>query len=167
MAGVDVRQASHDDIDACMDLYASVAGERRWIGAEPPIDRGKLEAHLQRLIDADDAALVVAEIDRRVIGWTVLSFVDAATVTLGMGVAKPWRGRRVGAALVAFAIEWATANSARQMRLEVFPSNDAAIALYRRLGFRDEEILVGQFPRRSGEVWDAIVMVRPITGDSG
>ncbi len=166
MAGVDVRQASHEDIDACIELYGLVADERRWIGAEPPIDRGKLEAHLRRFIDADDAALVVAELDGGVIGWTVLSFVDAATVTLGMGVAKPWRGRGVGSALMASAIDWATAKGAEQMRVEVFPHNDAAIALYRRLGFRDEEILVGQFPRQSGEVWDAIVMVRPITGDS-
>jgi len=166
MAALDVRQASYEDIDACIELYESVADERRWIGAEPPIDRGRLEAHLRRFIDAADAALVVAASDGGVIGWSVLRFVDAATVTLGMGVAKPWRGRGVGAAIMASAIDWATANTAERIRLEVFPHNDAAIALYRRLGFRDEEMLLGQFPRQSGEVWDAIVMVLPITGDS-
>jgi ribosomal protein S18 acetylase RimI-like enzyme len=166
MTGVDVRHASHDDVDAGIALYESVADERRWIGAEPPIDRGKLEAHLRRFVDADDAAFLVAELDGGVIGWTVLSFVDVATVTLGMGVAKPCRGRGVGSALMASAFDWATAQGAERMRLEVFPHNDAAIALYRTLGFRDEEILVGQFPRQSGEVWDAIVMVKTITGDA-
>ena len=65
---------------------------------------------------------------------------------------------------MASAIDWATAHGAERVRLEVFPHNDAAIALYRGLGFRDVEILVGEFPRQSGEVWDAIVMVKSIPG---
>jgi [ribosomal protein S18]-alanine N-acetyltransferase len=163
MAEVDVRPASREEVDACAGLYEAVATERRWILAEPPIDRGRLEALLRRIIDADDAALLVAELDGRVIGWTIVDFVDAATVTLGMGVAEAWRRRGVGSALMASAIDWATAKHAEQMRLEVFPHNDAAIALYRRLGFRVEETQVGRFLRQSGEVWDALVMVRSLS----
>jgi len=97
-----------------------------------------------------------------IVGWISLSFEAADTVTLGMGVAEPWRGRGIGTALVKTAIEWAEAAGADRMRLEVFTHNDRAIALYRGMGFHDEETQVGRYPRQSGEVWDALVMVRPI-----
>jgi L-phenylalanine/L-methionine N-acetyltransferase len=114
------------------------------------------------LTDADDADLLIAEADGVIVGWISLTFEDAATVTLGMGVAEPWRGRGVGTALVTSAIEWAESAGAERMRLEVFTHNDRAIALYRRMGFHDEETLIGRYPRQSGEVWDALFMVRSI-----
>jgi len=45
-----------------------------------------------------------------------------------------------------------------KLALEVWPHNGAARALYRRLGFVDEGRLRRQYRRRSGELWDAIVM---------
>lgn len=162
MAGVDVRPASREEEDACADLYESVANERRWILGEPPVNRTRLAAHLRRLTDADDADLLVAEDDGVIVGWMSLRFEDAATVGLGMGVAEPRRGRGVGTALVTSAIEWAESAGAGRLRLEVFTHNDRAIALYRRMGFSDGETQVGRYPRQSGEVFDALVMIRLI-----
>jgi putative acetyltransferase len=162
MARINVRPASREEEEACADLYESVATEGRWILAEPPVNRTGIAAHLRRLTDADDADLLVAEADGVIVGWISLTLEDAATVTLGMGVAEPWRGRGVGTALVTSAIEWAESAGAERMRLEVFTHNDRAIALYRRMGFHDEETQVGRYPRQSGEVWDALVMVRSI-----
>ncbi len=41
---------------------------------------------------------------------------------------------------------------------DVFPHNEAAIALYRRVGFVEEGLLRRHYRRRDGELWDALLM---------
>jgi ribosomal protein S18 acetylase RimI-like enzyme len=77
-----------------------------------------------------------------------------------MLVAQPWRGRGVGSALLAAAIEKARDEKLHKLSLEVFPHNVAAIALYRRFGFVEEGRRVKHYRRASGEFWDSIVMGR-------
>jgi RimJ/RimL family protein N-acetyltransferase len=45
-----------------------------------------------------------------------------------------------------------------KLSLEVFPSNEAAIALYRKFGFVEEGRLRSHYRRQSGELWDVLVM---------
>jgi RimJ/RimL family protein N-acetyltransferase len=77
---------------------------------------------------------------------------------LGMWVAADRRGRGVGTALVAAAIEWARERGLHKLTLGVFPHNEAAIALYRKFGFVEEGRRVRHFRRSSGELWDVIEM---------
>jgi RimJ/RimL family protein N-acetyltransferase len=42
--------------------------------------------------------------------------------------------------------------------LQVWPHNGPARRLYRQLGFVEEGRLRRHYPRRNGELWDAIVM---------
>jgi len=75
-----------------------------------------------------------------------------------MLVAQPWRGRGVGSALLAAAIEKARGEGLHKLSLEVFAHNDAAIALYRKFGFVEEGRRVKHYRRANGELWDSIVM---------
>jgi len=75
-----------------------------------------------------------------------------------MAVALPWRGRGVGTALLTAAIEKARNEGLHKLSLEVFPHNDAAIALYRKFGFIEEGRRVRHYRRASGELWDSIAM---------
>jgi RimJ/RimL family protein N-acetyltransferase len=77
---------------------------------------------------------------------------------LGMMVAADWRGRGVGTALVATAIEWARARGLHKLTLSVFPHNEAAVALYRKFGFVEEGRLIKHLRRDSGELWDVVEM---------
>jgi RimJ/RimL family protein N-acetyltransferase len=77
---------------------------------------------------------------------------------LGMLVARPWRGRRVGTALVAAAIEWARARGLHKLTLSVFSHNEAAIALYRKFGFVEEGLRSKHMRRSDGELWDLLEM---------
>jgi len=77
---------------------------------------------------------------------------------LGMAVARPWRGRGVGSALLVAAIDKAREEGLHKLSLEVFPHNEAAIALYRKFGFVEEGYRVKHFRRASDELWDSIVM---------
>jgi ribosomal protein S18 acetylase RimI-like enzyme len=71
-----------------------------------------------------------------------------------MLVARDWRGRGVGTALVAAAIE----RGLHKLSLRVFPHNDAAIALYRKPGFEVEGLRRRHIRRASGELWDLVEM---------
>jgi RimJ/RimL family protein N-acetyltransferase len=64
----------------------------------------------------------------------------------------------VGWALLAHAIEWAREQGLHKLCLQVFPHNEAAIALYLKFGFVEEGRLVSQIRRSSGELWDTIAM---------
>ena len=75
-----------------------------------------------------------------------------------MAVARPWRGRGVGSALLIAAIEKARGDGPHKLSLEVFPHNEAAIALYRKFGFLEEGRRVKHYRRANGELWDSIVM---------
>ena len=77
---------------------------------------------------------------------------------IGMAVAREWRGRGVGSALLAASIEWARERGLHKLTLGVFAQNAAAIALYRKFGFLEEGRRVKQYRRASGELWDAIDM---------
>ena len=77
---------------------------------------------------------------------------------LGMAVAREWRGRGVGSALLAAAIEWAREHGLHKLCLGVFAHNAAAIALYRKFGFVEEGRRVKQYRRASGELWDTVDM---------
>jgi RimJ/RimL family protein N-acetyltransferase len=81
---------------------------------------------------------------------------------LGMAVAREWRGRGVGSALLAAGIDWARERDLHKVTLAVFPHNTAAIALYEKFGFVEEGRRVKQFRRTSGELWDAVEMGRLI-----
>lgn len=67
---------------------------------------------------------------------------DAHTVELiSMWVAPFARGRGVGDALVNAVVEWAAAQNARTVRLNVVDGNDRALGLYLRHGFIERGVV--------------------------
>ena len=77
---------------------------------------------------------------------------------IGMAVAREWRGRGVGSALVVAAIAWAREHGLHKLNLSVWPHNTPAIALYRKYGFVEEGRRIKQMRRQSGELWDIVDM---------
>jgi RimJ/RimL family protein N-acetyltransferase len=80
---------------------------------------------------------------------------------LGLMVAAGRRRQGVGTALMAEATKWALGAGVRKIELHVFPHNDAAIALYEKLGFRREGYRKEHYRRGEGYV-DAILMALDI-----
>jgi ribosomal protein S18 acetylase RimI-like enzyme len=75
-----------------------------------------------------------------------------------MMVARDRRGQGIGTALMEAAIGWAREQGLHKLSLDVFAHNEAALALYRKLGFVEEGRRVKHYRRASGELWDAIEM---------
>jgi RimJ/RimL family protein N-acetyltransferase len=140
-------------------LYEAVAAERQHILAEPPIDRERRTQQYFETIQSDDAYVLVAEADGEVVGeLTVLRRQATGPATIGMAVLEPWRGRGVGTALMDACVDWARNAGVHKLSLEVFPWNDAALALYRKFGFVEEGRLRKHYRRQDGELWDVLVM---------
>lgn len=147
-----VRPADEGDRRSLALLFAAVAEERDGIAAEPPIDVDKRAANFD--VDRTLVALAAGE----VVGLIFVLESSFGFGEIGMMVAADWRGRGVGTALVAAAIEWARARGLHKLTLSVFPHNEAAIALYRKFHFVEEGRLTHHIRRANGELWDLIEM---------
>jgi putative acetyltransferase len=136
------------------ELLAAVAEERDGIATEPPVD---VNARTHEFA-ASAAGSLVAEADAAIIGMIHVREGRFGVGELAMLVERGWRGRGVGSALVAAAIEGARIKGLHKLSLDVFVHNAAAIALYRKFGFVEEGRLRNQIRRASGELWDVIEM---------
>ena len=155
---VTVREATMADVDTLVEMLAAVAAEGRWIGTEAPVDVERRRRRMVAEIEGEDVVLLVAEAGGEPVGQLGLSLAAYGVGDLGMLVAPAWRGRGAGTALLAEAIARARKAGAHKLALEVWPDNRAAIALYERFGFQREGYLTRHYRRRSGELWDAVIM---------
>ena len=156
MGTLTVRLATVDDVDAMMAQRRAIAGEGRWIGAELPLDEERDLGTFTQGIEA--RSLFVAEVDGELVGLIGLHPTGYGVVDLGMQVADGYRGQGVGSALLEAGIAWAREQGAHKMSLQHWPHNEAARALYDKYGFVQEGYLRRQYPRKNGEVWDAVLM---------
>jgi ribosomal protein S18 acetylase RimI-like enzyme len=159
---VTVRRATAADADAVVAMLVEVAGEGRWIATEAPVDVEQRRRRLVEDIEREDAIVLVAEAGGQPVGELGLHLARYGVADLGMAVAAGWRGRGIGSALLAEAIDQARTAGAHKVALQVWPHNAAAIALYERFGFQHEGYLTRHYRRRSGELWDAVVMGLPL-----
>jgi RimJ/RimL family protein N-acetyltransferase len=166
-AVVAVRPAREEDVDAMVELTVAVAEEGRWIGTEAPVDRERRRQRYAADLQRDDVGVFVADAGDQLVGHIGLVVAGYGVADLGMHVAAGWRRRGVGSALLRAGVDWARRAGAHKVALQVWPHNAAAIALYERFGFQREGLLHRHYRRRSGELWDAIVMGLPLEGGSG
>ena len=79
----------------------------------------------------------------------VMSVIDEAHL-LNIGVGKRYHGQGYGARLLRHAMTCARLGGARMLFLEVRPSNDKAVELYRHFGFRQIGLRKGYYPAAIG-----------------
>jgi RimJ/RimL family protein N-acetyltransferase len=154
-----VRPARHGDVLPLLDLLEAVAAEGRWIGTEAPVDREARHRQISETVEGSDrAARFVAASGGVVVGNLWIDLRPYNVADLGMLVAAQWRRRGVGSALMEAGIAWAGAAGAHKVVLQVWPHNHGALALYTKFGFVQEGLLRRHYPRRNGELWDAVMM---------
>jgi len=90
-----------------------------------------------------------------------MSVLDEAHL-LNIGVAKRFQGQGYGARMLRHAMECARLGGAAKLFLEVRPSNEQAVSLYRHFGFRQIGLRKGYYPAIVGRE-DALIFDRELS----
>lgn len=139
---ITMRRARREDVAAIVRLLADDGlGARRETVADPPLP--EYLAAFERIAANPQALLAVAEDESgAVVGTLQLTFIaglsnrgaDQALVS-AVRVDSHLRGRRLGEAMMAWAMDQARARGCRQMELLSHASRTDAHRFYERLGF--------------------------------
>jgi ribosomal-protein-alanine N-acetyltransferase len=114
---------------------------------------------LSRLYVTSPEGFLVAELDRKVVGYLIGTLRwGASGHIMAIGVYPEYRKRGVGTALLVQILDILRMRGARSARLEVRKSNDAAQLFYQKLGFKLGEEIPHYY--EDGEA--AIVMSREL-----
>ncbi|MFW0796170.1 GNAT family N-acetyltransferase [Gordonia sp. CPCC 205515] len=154
-----IRDGVADDARAVSEVRSDVAAEGRWLGTEPPVDIDRsMQAYLEVLADESSHTVVAVDDSGSVIGSISMFTVLPGVTTFGMWVVREQRRRGVGSALVSAVLAWSRDRGAHKVILEVWPHNEAAIALYTAHGFVREGLRPKHYRRRNGDLWDVVEM---------
>jgi RimJ/RimL family protein N-acetyltransferase len=155
-----VRPAATADADALVRLGRSVAAEDElWL----TYNRSSSDErrNVKSIRRDPNAAVFVAEAPGGVVGRLSIARdgnpVSHHVAELGLMVAAGERRRGIGTALMEQAVTWARDSGVTKLELHVFPHNEPAIALYRKLGFQDEGHRRRHY-RIGGHYVDALLM---------
>ncbi len=165
VADVTFRPETEDDIEAELDVLDAVGSEGRWLGIEVPFDRAARAGRIRDDLAHPEAyGAFVAESDGKVVGYIGLRLAPYGVASVAMAILDGYRGQGVGTRLVEHGIGWAARAGAHKLSLEVWPHNERAIALYKKMGFTEEGRLRRHYRRRNGDLWDSVVMGLPLDG---
>ena len=107
-----------------------------------------------------DPGFLVAERSETVVGYVIADVLSDHGTPIGhvkdIAIAPEHRGEGVGSLLLSSALATLSTRGVGWVKLEVRPSNDAAIALYRQFDFERSHRIPGYYD--DGE--DAVIMVR-------
>jgi RimJ/RimL family protein N-acetyltransferase len=161
-----IRRATVDDLDRVVDLLWDVAAEGRWVGTEVPFDKEARRTAFVGRVNGPDSVVLVADAGAGVgvVGHLQVVVAPYGVADLGMLLADGWRGRGLGSALLDAGLDWAAGAGAHKAALQVWPHNEAGLALYRSRGFVEEGRLVGHYRPRDGQLWDGVIMGRRLDG---
>jgi len=125
-----------------------------------------VERPLGIALSPDGQRIYVAEVGGRVVGQVdvrIPTFEKARHVAnLGIAIVGAFRGLGIGRALMERALAWMKLRRVEKATLEVFASNERALALYRKMGFEVEAVRKRHYKIR-GEYVDDVMMVKWLT----
>ena len=159
---ITVRRAEPADATALVALATVVSTEPEgWMIWNEWRSAGEERRYLRAVRKHPDAAVLVAELDGRIVGRLSLARdphpASHHVADLGLMVDGGFRRRGVGRALLAAAAEWGREHGIEKLELHVFPWNEPALGLYTSFGFEREGYRKRHY-ERGGELVDAILM---------
>lgn len=156
-----VRDATFEDCDALGAGMKVVVDEGIWLATEGATELELANRFRQTILEGDP--LLVLEEDGGIVGALALHSTETTGVAaIGMWVAPSHRRRGGGRKLIEAALA-ARPEGVHKVELEVFPENEAAIALYRGMEFEEEGLRRDHYRRQDGSLRSALTMARLFT----
>lgn len=162
---VTVRPATAADVPVITRVYNEGIADRLATLETEPRDEAERAAWLAGR--GERHPVLVAERDGKVVGWGSLNLFNPRpayrhVADFSVYVGREARGSGAGTALLQALVETATGLGYHKLVLAAFPFNDAGMALYTKLGFRE----VGVY-REQGELdgrWVDVVLMERLLG---
>ncbi len=104
----------------------------------------------------------VCRVAGELIGYCVLMLAVDDAHLLNISVAEKWQGQGFGARLLRHVMKLGRELGASTLLLEVRPSNEKALALYRHFGFQQIGVRRGYYPATGGRE-DALVLTHALS----
>ncbi len=166
MENLNIRKAEIKDAQAMLNLAMDNFRNSEYLLTVPEefnVTVEQEENWIQSFKDNPDSLLLIAEINRKIIG--VLNFNNyhkkrfSHVGEMGMSVHHKYRGKGIGAAMLKTLIDWAEKNERiEKIVLKVFTLNLPAISLYKKFGFMQEGLEKKAAKIGNGEYWDNLIM---------
>jgi ribosomal protein S18 acetylase RimI-like enzyme len=159
LRAMELRRATDEDAEALGRGMKTVADEDVGLLTQSDATVEELTTMFRASIEVGDILFVLKE-DGELAGSLGLHPAGAKGVLgLGMWVLPDRRRRGAGRMLVEAALAARPAD-VHKIELEVFPENDAAIALYEATGFEREGMRRDHYRRLDGSLRSAVIMAR-------
>ncbi|WP_031526587.1 GNAT family N-acetyltransferase [Dyadobacter crusticola] len=143
MEQISIRPASIEELPALLEFEQGI------IKAERPFDETFIAEDfkyydLAKMIESEDAEVVVAEINGQLVGGGHARILQAKPYNrfdryafLGfMYVVPEHRGKGINKLIIKKLVEWAKQKGLPEVRLQVYDANKSAVAAYEKVGFK-------------------------------
>jgi len=158
-----IRPAAVDDAAQLLENVNAIGAEIVYLLTEQLGSDVEQEREWIREYDGATSVLLVAEVDGRIVGQADVQPgrypKESHVGIVGVAIRDGYRGIGLGRAMMDRVLEWMRERGFKKACLEVFSTNEQAIALYRRLGFEVEGVRKRQY-RVLGEWVDDVLMGR-------
>lgn len=141
----EIEAVSTNDADALHALINRIKDEEKYLFFTLRFPPEGTKKYIESHIAAGNPVIGAYTEEGELVGWIdfiIGGFEEIRHVaTIGMGVAKEHRGKGLGERLLRASIESARRVGLEKLELEVFETNAAARALYKKVGFAEEGCL--------------------------
>ncbi|WP_273842241.1 GNAT family N-acetyltransferase [Rubrobacter calidifluminis] len=153
-----IRHAWEGDAEDLLSLQRQLDRETTFMLLEPGERTTTVRqetAQIRRSFDAGNRTILVAEASGQLVGYLEARGGDYRrnrhTAELVIGILQEFVGRGIGTALMSEAERWARQHGIHRLELTVMEHNEAAVSLYKKMGFavegrrRDSLFVEGSF----------------------
>lgn len=157
---IKVLQGNEIYFSSFYEALSIVAKEKIYLEMFEPPPFEKVAGYQRDLISLNGPVYYALE-NEKVVGWCDIFPEENPRQkhrgSLGMGILPSYRGKGLGTQLMEKVLAHAQNFGLEKVELQVYTTNTAAIALYKKLGFEQEGV-IRKYRKLDGQYFDSIMM---------